>query len=254
MPPRAHWPGLHRIRLTGADALDWLQGQCTQDLRGMEPGEVRLAMLARNTGQLEALLVIHASAEGLDVYAEPPEPLMDRVRDFVIMEDVAAQLDPRPVCWEAGEGDGAPLTLDIPGCLAFADAEPDEARLLAAGWPRVGADTSAKTLCPELGALWVDRAISYRKGCYTGQEVIMRIHSRGRTHRTWMLVLAKEPLKAGAPVEVDGAPVGEVLRCMEWQGRWLASAHIKNAAAVDGQAAAVSGKPAVLRFPPVTAP
>ncbi len=254
MPPRAHWPGLQRIRLTGADALDWLQGQCTQDLRGIEPGEVRLAMLARNTGQLEALLVIHAAAEGLDVYAEPPEPLMDRVRDFVIMEDVSAELDPRPVCWEEGEGNGAPLALDSPGRLTHAEAESDEARFLAAGWPRVGVETSAKTLCPELGPLWVDRAITYRKGCYTGQEVIMRIHSRGRTHRTWMLMLAEEPLAAGAPVEVEGASVGEVLRCLEWQGRWLASAHIKNASAVEGQATSVGGKSAVLRFPPVTAP
>ncbi len=255
MPPRAHWPGLQRIRLSGADALDWLQGQCTQDLRGMAPGEVRLAMLAKNTGQLEALLIVHSANGGLDVHAEPAQPLLDRVSDFVIMEDVSAELDPRSISWEEGDadGDGAPLALNAPGRLTFGEGVPDEARFLAAGWPRVGVDTGPKTLCPELGPIWVERAISYRKGCYTGQEVIMRIHSRGRTHRTWMLVQADEPMPVGASVEVDGAAVGEVLRSLAWQGGWLASAHIKNAAAVDGQAAKVDGRPAALRLPPLTA-
>lgn len=250
----AHWPGLHRIRLSGADALDWLQGQCTQDLRGLAPGEVRLAMMARSTGQLEALLVIHAVEGGFDVYAEPPAPLLDRVRDFVIMEDVQAELDPQAVCWTEGEGPGAPLAMGRPGRLAPGEAEADEALFLAAGWPRMGVETGPKTLCPELGPIWVERAISYRKGCYTGQEVIMRIHSRGRTHRTWMLIDSAEGLEPGSPIEVDGEKVGDVLRCLAWRDKWLSSAHIKNSAAIEGQTASVGGRPVKLKFPPVIAP
>ncbi len=55
-----------------------------------------------------------------------------------------------------------------------------------AGAPKVGVDTSERTLAAELGELFVRSHISYTKGCYVGQEVLMRIHARGHTNRTWV--------------------------------------------------------------------
>ena len=50
-----------------------------------------------------------------------------------------------------------------------------------AGRPAYGADMDDGTLPPEAGI--TDRAIDHAKGCYTGQEVIVRIRDRGHVNR-----------------------------------------------------------------------
>jgi len=72
-----------------------------------------------------------------------------------------------------------------------------------AGIPRWGVDMGVKTMPPELGPAFEARHVSYNKGCYMGQEVLMRIHSRGHTNRTWMGLVADEPLEPGAPISHD---------------------------------------------------
>lgn len=55
-----------------------------------------------------------------------------------------------------------------------------------AGIPRWGVDMDSRTLAAEMGEPIVRSHISYTKGCYVGQEVLMRIHARGHTNRTWV--------------------------------------------------------------------
>ncbi len=81
---------------------------------------------------------------------------------------------------------------------------------LEAGVPLLGVDYTAKTMPPELGFAFEASHVDYRKGCYTGQEVLMRIHSRGHTNRTWMGLMAEEPLNAGAPVMNGSKEAGHV--------------------------------------------
>ena len=52
-----------------------------------------------------------------------------------------------------------------------------------AGFPRFGVDMDESTIPVEAGL--VDRAFDHDKGCYTGQEVIVRIRHRGRVN--WRL-------------------------------------------------------------------
>lgn len=75
---------------------------------------------------------------------------------------------------------------------------------LEAGIPAFGADITTKTLPPEMGPAFVARHVSYKKGCYTGQEVLMRIYSRGHTNKTWMGLLCEEPVLAGQSVLSSG--------------------------------------------------
>lgn len=72
---------------------------------------------------------------------------------------------------------------------------------IEAGIPRFGIDADAKTLPPELGPAFEEAHISYAKGCYMGQEVLMRMHSRGHTNRTWRGLLTADRVEAGATVE-----------------------------------------------------
>lgn len=68
------------------------------------------------------------------------------------------------------------------GAQAAPMAEWHRLRVLA-GWPEWGVDMDEGTLAQEanMDAL---QAISYRKGCYTGQETVARVHFRGHVNRT----------------------------------------------------------------------
>lgn len=71
---------------------------------------------------------------------------------------------------------------------------------LEAGVPLFGLDAHERTLPPELGPAFEARHVSYNKGCYVGQEVLMRIHSRGHTNKTWVGLIAEGPLEVGGQV------------------------------------------------------
>jgi folate-binding protein YgfZ len=85
---------------------------------------------------------------------------------------------------------------------AFAEIAPEayEVARIEAGVPRFGQDMNHKTLPPEMGQAFVQRHISYNKGCYMGQEILMRMHSRGHTNRTWVGLVADRPMPIGSTV------------------------------------------------------
>jgi tRNA-modifying protein YgfZ len=85
-------------------------------------------------------------------------------------------------------------------------AEAYEIARLEAGIPRYGKDYDAKTLPPELGPAFEAKHISYSKGCYTGQEVLMRIHSRGHTNRRWMALYSDSPFQEGSTISHPRRP------------------------------------------------
>ncbi|MCS6920251.1 MAG: hypothetical protein NZM28_10800, partial [Fimbriimonadales bacterium] len=62
-------------------------------------------------------------------------------------------------------------------CLPIDDALAEVLRY-EAGIPKVGVDYTERTLAAEMGEPFVRSHISYTKGCYVGQEVLMRIHAR----------------------------------------------------------------------------
>ncbi len=71
---------------------------------------------------------------------------------------------------------------------------------LEKGRPAYGYELDEATLPPEAGI--VDRAVDHMKGCYTGQEVIVRIRDRGRVNRRLRGILLGEvpPPEAGTPL------------------------------------------------------
>lgn len=80
--------------------------------------------------------------------------------------------------------------------------EAREVRRVELGIPAYGAEIHADVLAPETGQ--ADRAISYDKGCYTGQEVVARIHYRGHVNRH-LRGIRLEGLGEGAALPEAGA-------------------------------------------------
>lgn len=76
------------------------------------------------------------------------------------------------------------------------------------GTPRFGTDIRDKDLPQETNQT---RALHFSKGCYLGQEIVERIRSRGNVHRTFTTFRLEGALPAaGAPLEAQGKPVGEL--------------------------------------------
>jgi folate-binding protein YgfZ len=139
--------------------------------------------------------------------------------------------------WAAGAEDAAFLldaAIEAGAPLARSDAT--EPARIAAGVARAGVDFDAQTLAPEVPSL--ARAISFRKGCYLGQEVVERIAARG--HVNWLVVGLTLPagsaIERGAAVLRDGGEVGRVssVAVRPDDGAVVALARLRRAAAQVG--------------------
>ncbi|GIV01279.1 MAG: folate-binding protein [Fimbriimonadales bacterium] len=112
---------------------------------------------------------------------------------------------------------------------------------LERGEPMAGVDYDERTLVMELGRHFVEEHISFTKGCYTGQEVVERIRSRGHTNRTWVGLRSQAPLEAGSHVywtdeEGDEQVVGKVTSaCVSPLFGPIAAAMLRNEAARSGE-------------------
>ena len=83
---------------------------------------------------------------------------------------------------------------------------------LEQGLPWFGYDFGEKQIPHEAGL--EDSHISYSKGCYTGQEIVERVRSRGQVNRVRVLlqVDGQEPPPSGTPLLADGQEAGYITR------------------------------------------
>lgn len=108
---------------------------------------------------------------------------------------------------------------------------------LEAGIPWFDIDMNEKTLPPEMGPDFESKFISYSKGCYTGQEVLMRIHSRGHTNRTWMALMLDGPAQPGDVITHASREDAGVITSAAESSRFgfIAGAMLRNEAAAEGE-------------------
>jgi folate-binding protein YgfZ len=222
------------VGVAGPEAASFLQGQLSQDVLAVAGGRSAWSWVLAPTGKVDALVRVTRLADDdwvLDTDAGWGESLLSRLNRFKLRTKV--DLAPRP--WAVvGWRDGAPDPDQAAGAVVVepwphlegADvmgeqvapppdwpvmaAEEYEAIRIGAGMPRMGAELSDKTIPGETGL--VDLTVSFTKGCYTGQELVARIDSRGGNvprHLRGLLMTGA----AGAGTELidtDGRPAGTV--------------------------------------------
>lgn len=76
------------------------------------------------------------------------------------------------------------------------------------GRPAFGTDMGNETIPQEAGLN--ERAVSFEKGCYIGQETVARLHFKGRPNRHLRRLTAAEPMSPGAPVVSGEKQVGTI--------------------------------------------
>ena len=92
------------------------------------------------------------------------------------------------------------------GAVAVSDAALDVIRV-ENGIAKVGVDTTDKTIALEAR---LQRAISFSKGCYLGQETIERATARGGLKKKLYGLRFARPVVSGSELFLDGKEVGRV--------------------------------------------
>lgn len=195
------------VRVSGPDAERYLQGQLSQDVAALAPGAWAWALVLSPQGKLDAFVRVYRTAADdfvLDADAGTGPPLVARLLRFRLRTKAEVEqlewravavrgpdaVSVRPPVAPAGDGVALPFQwgglagYDLLGAHpvapdgAVAVSQDDyEAVRIEAGFPRHGAELDERTIPAEAGL--VEASVSFTKGCYTGQELVARIDSRG---------------------------------------------------------------------------
>ncbi len=91
---------------------------------------------------------------------------------------------------------------------AAIDEQAAETLRIERGRPRYGIDLDESVIPQEAGLN--ERAVSFTKGCYVGQETVARLYYKGKPNRQLRGLRATEPLAPGTELSLEGRVVGTV--------------------------------------------
>lgn len=245
-------PQLALIRVAGSDAETFLQGQLSNDVRKITPERAQLTSLSSAKGRLLAVFHAYREGGGylLELDRSLLDTTIKRLRMFVLRSKVTlAEATDLAIYGLAGPGAAATLAaaqLPSPaGPLECASAgsitvtrrlnTPERYTIivptaqspsLSSGpatltdWKRVELAAGIPTIYPATQDRFVAQmvnldalgGISFDKGCYTGQEVIARVHYRGAVKRHMRLVTLADPTPAPGAKLPEGEVVDAVAR------------------------------------------
>jgi len=233
--PFATWIERDVVTLTGPDAGSFLQGQLSQDVEDLPVGASTWSLLLQPSGKVDAWLRVTRTGEAafeLDVdggFGDAVAARLQRfklrtacdievstVRPFLAVRGVAVD-DPgaRPIVWPGTSGAdlpgdaGSAREVAPPAGVGVERAEVYERARIQAGVPAMGRELTAQTIPVEAGQWLIDASVSFTKGCYTGQELVARIESRGgQAPRPVRGLRVEGAARAGDRVVADGVEVG----------------------------------------------
>jgi folate-binding protein YgfZ len=237
-----------KLRLTGAEAADYLQGQVTNDVEALAPGSGCYAALLNHKGKMLTDMRVLRGEDFIWIDTEPQGlPALTRnagmfsIGRDVQHEDVTAEyailsligpaarepLDAPPPpdehAFTRGEhGLYVATDLGVDVICPQADAaavrealgveevseEAAECLRIESGRPRFSIDVTTETIPQEAGLN--ERAVSFTKGCYVGQETVARLHYKGKPNRHLRGLRLAEPVEHGDEIRLGDRVVGEV--------------------------------------------
>jgi len=191
--PFAQWIERDVVLAHGPDTSSFLQGQLSQDVE-LTVGESRWSLLLEPTGKVHTwlrLTLVGEDAFQLDTDAGYGTAMVERLSRFKLRTkcEFDAVQTIRGLAVRGRPGDGLPIAW--PGIDGYDLFDADEARdgielrddyeraRVEAGVPAMGRELTGATIPVEAGQWLIDASVSFTKGCYTGQELVSRIDSRG---------------------------------------------------------------------------
>jgi folate-binding protein YgfZ len=236
--PRIHLGRPALLDFRGPDAVRYLNGQLTQDVRLVSDGKRTLPSCvtdAKGKLQFRVWVTGHEGALMVEGFADTKEALEARLTRYLIADDVevvdltgswslvhfagVSETAPEGVIVRSCNRYGVPgtdwwipadLEISFPEGTSEMEGESLEAFRIAHSVPAWGKELTEGILPPEAGLDATD--ISYQKGCYIGQEVISRIKSAGKVNKKLVRLTfdAAIPIDQVTLVDAHGNPAGEI--------------------------------------------
>ena len=237
-----------KLALTGSEAKDFLHGQVTNDIESLEPGRGCYAAFLTHKGKmLGDMRVLDLGDELLlDTERVALQELFNMIRRYKLGRDVELhkrtlelgllsligpqtetfgleqehdnrrdEIGGRPVVlvrtyagvdvFVPADGvDAVRAALDVPE----ASDEVAEIVRVEHGRPRYGAELDDGVIPQEAGLN--ERAVSFTKGCYVGQETVARLHYRGKPNRHLRGLRLSAPASPGDELRLGEKVVGRL--------------------------------------------
>jgi folate-binding protein YgfZ len=237
-----------KLLVGGGEAAEFLQGQVTNDVEALTPGQGCYAALLTHKGKLRADLRVLRLDDGLwlDAEAVALAPLTHTVQTYslgrdVRWEDVTGErvifslvgpearerldAEPPPEEHSSVRGEhglyvrtdlGIDVICEAAGAAGVREAlavepvseEAAECLRIESGRPRLGLDMDGDTILQEAGLN--ERAVSFTKGCYVGQETVARLHYKGKPNRHLRGLRLSAPAAHGDSIHLGEREVGRV--------------------------------------------
>ncbi len=241
------------VRVAGPDAEEYLNRMISNDVAVLGPGEACEALLLTPKARIVAPLVVLRRAHDDFLLLTEPE-LGERVRAELTRSRFAAkaelELETHTTHVVFGEEtDGIETAAYGEPAVEVLDAEleptvsAEELELLRirAGTPAWGRELDDRVLPAEAGL--DERAISFTKGCYPGQEPVARLHYRGHANRGLRILELTTLAEPEAEVSYEGKAIGRITSAAATDGGALALAYVRREVPADvelavGQASA----------------
>lgn len=238
------------VTASGDDAASYLQGQISQDVDALGVGDNAWSLILQPQGKVDALFRITRVAPDsflLDVDPGWGEALLARLQRFRLRVRVDLSLESwnhhayrnetcdeveapivAAIDWNGAGTDVIGPQLSDPEREAIGLAEYELLRI-EAGIPAMGSELGENTIPAEAGI--VERTVSFTKGCYTGQELVARIDSRGtRPPRSLHIARGAGPVPVvGDPIIVDGTEAGVFTSAVPSPEGWVGLVYLKRA-------------------------
>jgi tRNA-modifying protein YgfZ len=252
-----------KLALSGAGAVEFLNGQVTNELSTLRPGSGCYAAFLTHKGKMLGDLRILAIGDNhddrpaellLDTERVALQPLFDMIRRFKVgyevelhkrtlergllsligpgaatvagAEDLPAiehahaavaidgisaravrtDLGLDLIC-DAADTDALSAALRARGATAVSEPAAESVRI-EQGRPRYGIDLDDSVIPQEAGLN--ERAVSFTKGCYVGQETVARLYYKGKPNRHLRGLRLSEPAVAGDELLLGERPVGRL--------------------------------------------
>ena len=250
------------IEITGDDRQAFLHNFCTNEIKGLEAGHACEAFVLNGKGKTIAHVHVLNTGDSLVLHgvAGIGPVLMEHLDRYIIREDVQlTDLSSQwPVTFTPGDSPLGPNTLFFNkdndtilahvelagfGNLNICDVDSDatEVSIEALEMLRVekrtpwfGRDIDDSNLPQEL--VRDEKAISFNKGCYLGQETVARIDAMGKVNRVLVPVSIDAELPVGSELVVGDKAMGK-LTSVAWspaQNDWLGMAIVRRPSEVVG--------------------
>lgn len=254
-------PHLGVLAIDGPDAATFLQGQATCDTRNLPAGRGTLGALCNLQGRMIVSFFVFPAAGGLHLVMARDR--VAHVRTHLQKYAVFSQVKLRDASDEfvvTTGGDDASVALRAAADSALLPDGSAAWRAVAIIAGRLLVDTAtADRFLPQALNYDVIDGVSFKKGCYTGQEVVARMHFKGKMKERLYVAsapLASAPAANTAVVDAEGRNVGEVVDAVSSAGTCHVAAVIRHDAVQAGnlRLADASGAPLTVRSAPYPLP